>query len=138
MRYFQKIKHIVGEENVKTDLVDRVCYSRDMSLHEGVPDAVVFARSTEEISKILILANEKRFPVVARGSGTSLTGAALPCMGGITLDLSRMNRIKEINRKDYFVVVEPGVISRTSTMPLRLLTFSLQTREAQLSVPSAA
>jgi glycolate oxidase len=110
MDYFNGIKEIVGEENVRTEMVDRVCYSRDMSLHEGVPDAVVFARSKEEISKIFILANEKRFPVVARGSGTSLTGAALPCMGGITLDLSRMNRVREINRKDYYVVVEPGVI----------------------------
>ncbi len=110
MHYLEKIEQIVGEENVKKDLVDRICYSRDMSLHEGVPDAVVFAHRTDEVAKILVLANEEKFPVVPRGSGTSLTGAALPCMGGITLDLSQMNRIKEINRQDYYVVVEPGVI----------------------------
>jgi glycolate oxidase len=110
MSYVDKIEQLVGKENVKTDVVDRICYSRDMSLHEGVPDAVVFARTAEEVQKIVALADQERFPVVARGSGTSLTGAALPCMGGITLDLSRMNRIKEINRKDSYVVVEPGVI----------------------------
>src|SRR5512143_3173308 len=110
MSYVDKIEQLVGKENVKTDVVDRICYSRDMSLHEGVPDAVVFARTAEEVQKIVALANQERFPVVARGSGTSLTGAALPCMGGITLDLSRMNRITEINRKDSYVVVEPGVI----------------------------
>jgi len=113
MSYFQKIEQIVGKENVKTDLVDRICYSRDMSLHEGVPDAVVFVHTTDEVAKILVLANEEKFPVVPRGSGTSLTGAALPCMGGITLDLSQMNQIKETNREDNYVVVEPGVICQT-------------------------
>jgi len=110
MSYFEKIEQMVGKENVKTDIVDRICYSRDMSLHEGIPDAVVFAQTTDQVSKILALANEERFPVVPRGSGTSLTGAALPCMGGITLDLSRMNAIKEINKKDNYAIVEPGVI----------------------------
>jgi glycolate oxidase subunit GlcD len=110
MDYCKDLEEIVGKENVLTEEVDRLCYSRDMSLHEGVPDAVVFVRKTEEIVRILTLAAEQGFPVVPRGSGTSLTGAALPCMGGITLDLSRMNRIKEINRKDSYVVVEPGVV----------------------------
>ncbi len=110
MSYLEKIEQMVGKENVKTDLVDRICYSRDMSLHEGIPDAVVFAHTAHEVAKILALANEERFPVVPRGSGTSLTGAALPCLGGITLDLGRMNRIKEINPKDNYVIVEPGVI----------------------------
>jgi glycolate oxidase len=110
MEYVERIEKIVGKENVKTDLVDRVCYSRDMSIHQGIPDSVVFAQSKEEIVEIVKLANEVGFPVVARGSGTSLTGAALPCMGGIALDLTRMNRIREINRKDGYVVVEPGVI----------------------------
>jgi glycolate oxidase len=110
MEYVEKIEKIVGKENVKTDLVDRVCYSRDMSIHQGIPDSVVFAKSKEEIIAIVKLANETAFPIVPRGSGTSLTGAALPCLGGIALDLTRMNRIKEINRKDGYVVVEPGVI----------------------------
>lgn len=110
MNYFEKLAEIVGKEKVRIELVNRLCYSRDMSLHEGVPDAVVFAHSIEEVQKILLLANQEGFPVVPRGSGTSLTGAVLPYMGGITLDLSRMNRIKEINRKDGYVIVEPGVI----------------------------
>ena len=110
MSYLEKIEQMVGKESVKTDLVDRICYSRDMSLHEGIPDAVVFAHTADEVAKILTLANEERFPVVPRGSGTSLTGAALPCLGGITLDLGRMSRIKEINPKDNYVIVEPGVI----------------------------
>jgi glycolate oxidase subunit GlcD len=110
LSYLEALEKIVGKENVYGDPIDRICYSRDMSLHEGIPDAVVFVHTTEEVQKILALANQERFPVVPRGSGTSLTGAALPCLGGIALDLSRMKRIKEINRKDSYVVVEPGVI----------------------------
>lgn len=110
MSYIEALEKIVGKENVYVDQVDRICYSRDMSLHEGVPDAVVFVRGAEEIQKILILANQEGFPVVPRGSGTSLTGAVLPYLGGITLDLSWMNRIKEIHRKDNYAIVEPGVI----------------------------
>jgi len=110
MEYFEKLEEIVGKKNVKIELIDRVCYSRDMSLHEGIPDAVVFAHTTEEVSKILTLASQLGFPVVPRGSGTSLTGAVLPYLGGITLDLSWMNRIKEIHRKDNYAIVEPGVV----------------------------
>jgi glycolate oxidase subunit GlcD len=113
MSYMGALEKIVGKENVYGDPVDRICYSRDMSLHEGVPDAVVFVHTTGEVQKILVLANREGVPVVPRGSGTSLTGAALPYLGGITLDLSRMNHIKEINRKDNYVVVEPGVICQT-------------------------
>lgn len=110
MSYMGTLEKIVGKENVYGDPVDRICYSRDMSLHEGVPDAVVFVHTTGEVQKILVLANREGFPVVPRGSGTSLTGAALPYLGGITLDLTRMNRVKEINKKDHYVIVEPGVI----------------------------
>ena len=101
---------IVGEKNVKTDQIERLCYSRDMSVHEGIGDAIVFAKTTEEVSRVLKLAGERNLKIIPRGSGTSTTGAVLPCFGGIVLDLSRMNRIKEINLKDGYAIVEPGVI----------------------------
>jgi len=110
MDYIKDLIQIVGEKNVKTDRLERLCFSRDMSVHEGVPDAVVFAKTTDEISKILKLANDRQIKVIPRGSGTSTTGAVLPCLGGIVLDVSRMNKIKEINPKDGYAVVEPGVI----------------------------
>ena len=110
MEYIKDLIQIVGEKNVKTDRIERLCYSRDMSVHEGVADAIVFAKTTDEVSKILKLANDREIKVTPRGSGTSTTGAVLPCFGGIILDVSRMNKIKEINRKDGYAVVEPGVI----------------------------
>jgi glycolate oxidase subunit GlcD len=108
--YLEKLRQIVGEENVRTDPVELMCYSRDMSVHVGVPEVIVFARSTDQVSKIMALANEEGIPVTPRGSGTSVTGAALAPKGGIVLDLSQMNNIREINREDGYVVAEPGVI----------------------------
>ena len=110
MDYIKDLIEIVGEKNVKTDLIERLCYSRDMSVHEGIGDAVVFAKTTEEVSRILKLANERSIKVIPRGSGTSTTGAVLPCFGGLILDVSRMNKIKEVNLKDGYAIVEPGVI----------------------------
>ena len=110
MDYVEKIEAIVGRENVRRDEIERLCYSRDLSVHEGVPDVIVFATDSEEVSKILALANEEKIPVTARGSGTSAVGGALAAKGGILLDLSRMDHILEINRKDGYVIAEPGVI----------------------------
>jgi glycolate oxidase subunit GlcD len=110
MDYIKKLQAIVGAENVRDDLVERLCYSRDMSVHVGVPDAIVFVEATEQVSQVLGLANGQKIPVIPRGSGTSVTGAVLAPKGGIILDVSRMNRIKEINREDGYAVVEPGVI----------------------------
>ena len=58
---------IVGEKNVKTDQIERLCYSRDMSVHEGIPDAIVFAKTTDEVSKILKLANDHEIKVTPQG-----------------------------------------------------------------------
>jgi glycolate oxidase subunit GlcD len=105
-----EIAKIVGPESLFSDRVECLCYSRDMSVHQGVPDAVIFPRTTEQISGIMKLACRDKIPVIARGSGTSTTGAVLPVRGGLLLDLHLMNRILEINDADFYVRVEPGVI----------------------------
>jgi len=110
MDYIKELIKMVGEENVRADEIERLCYSRDLSVHEAVPDAVVFAKTTEEVSKIMSLANKQKIPVTPRGSGTSAVGSALAAKGGILLDLSKMNRIVEIDKENGYVVVEPGVI----------------------------
>jgi glycolate oxidase len=110
MSIYDQIKQIVGPENVFTDYIERLCYSRDMSVHQGIADAVVFASTTEQVSAIMKLASKEKVPVVARGSGSSTTGAVLPVKGGILLDLHLMNKILEINKKDFYARVEPGVI----------------------------
>jgi len=118
MDYVDELIQIVGEKNVKTDLIERLCYSRDLSVHEGVPDVVVFAKTSDEVSRIMRLANKGRIPVTPRGSGTSGVGGALPAKGGILLDLSRMNHILEIDKENAYVVVEPGVICNNLNVAL--------------------
>jgi len=108
--YIKALVEIVGEKNVKTDEIERLCYSRDLSVHEAVPDVIVFVKNAEEISKVMSLANKEKIPVTPRGSGTSAVGGALAAKGGILLDLSRMNNILEIDRENGYAVVEPGVL----------------------------
>ena len=110
MNIIDEITRIVGKENVFDDRVECLCYSRDMSVHQGIPDAVIFSRSTEQVSSIMRLASRARVPVVPRGTGTSVTGAVLPIKGGLLLDLHLMNEILEINKEDFYARVEPGVV----------------------------
>ncbi len=110
MDIIDEIAEIVGSDNLFRDRVECLCYSRDMSVHEGVADAVIFPQTTEQIISIMKLASRDKVPVIARGSGTSTTGAVLPIRGGLLLDLHRMNKILEINPADFYVRVEPGVV----------------------------
>jgi glycolate oxidase len=110
MDVFAKLTEIAGPGNISTSAVDCLAYSRDMSVHWGTPDAIVFATDTEQVSKLVALANQEKIPVTARGTGSSVTGAALAPKGGIVLDFTRLNKIKEINRADGYAVIEPGVI----------------------------
>jgi glycolate oxidase subunit GlcD len=104
------LSEIVGEDNYTLSHVDCLAYSRDMSIHAGVPQAIVFATGAEQVSKLLAWANAEKIPVTARGTGSSVTGAVLPIKGGIVLDFTRMTAIKEIDTANGYVVVEPGVI----------------------------
>jgi glycolate oxidase len=72
---------------------------------------VVFARTTDDVSKTLRFAHKRGIPVTPRGAGYGYVGGCVPVRGGIALSLARMNRIKEINFNDAVAVVEPGVIT---------------------------
>jgi glycolate oxidase len=81
-----------------------------MSIHAGVPQAIVFVTNTEQVSQIVKQANQDKIPVVARGTGSSVTGAVLPIKGGVVLDFTRMNSVLEINKTDGYAIIQPGVI----------------------------
>jgi len=106
----REIEAIVGPAHVLTSPEDRWCYAFDATDQAALPDLVIFPGSAAEISRILILANTHRFPVVPRGAGTGRSGGAVPIEGGAVLVLTRLNRILEINQQDLVAVVEPGVI----------------------------
>lgn len=75
------------------------------------PTVVVKPQNAAEICEIVKLAARERLPVVPRGGGTGLSGGALATRGGILLSVERMDRILEIDRENFFVVVEPGIIT---------------------------
>lgn len=85
-------------------------HGRDESSRpEVLPDAVVMARSTEDVSTVLRLCNEAEVPVVPFGVGSSLEGHVLPVHGGVSLDLSEMDAILDVRPDDLLVVVQAGV-----------------------------
>ena len=110
-RIIDEIEQIAGKGNVLASLEDRRCYSYDARTDGVIPDLVVFPSSAQEVSQILILANNHLFPVIPRGQGTGLTGGSIPVYGGVVLVFTKMNRIVEIDTKNLMAVVEPGVIT---------------------------
>lgn len=100
---------IVGPGFVKDTPEDILTYSYDASLCKGSPDVVVFPKSAEEVAQIARQANQEAIPLIPRGSGTNLSGGAVPTNGGIVLVLTRMTRIVEIDPSNQRAVVEPGV-----------------------------
>ncbi|MCB1419914.1 MAG: FAD-binding protein, partial [Notoacmeibacter sp.] len=74
-----------------------------------LPDGVVFAESAAEVQEVVRTCAEHRVPVIPFGTGTSLEGHVNAPGGGISLDVSRMNRIIRVNQDDLDVVIEPGV-----------------------------
>lgn len=99
---------VSGSVSTNETILDQ--HGRDESAIPPVrPSAVVMPRSTEEVSKVLKYCNTEKIPVVAFGAGSSLEGHVLPLFGGISLDLTEMNKIIEIKSDDLVVRVEPGV-----------------------------
>src|ERR671928_1132337 len=101
---------VVGAEHVRDDPGALLTFSTDATpLERARPDVVVFPATTEEVAAIVRLADERRIPVVPRGSGTNLSAGTVPHRGGIVLVLTRMNRLKEVSAGDLVAVCEPGV-----------------------------
>ena len=105
-----RLRAIVGEHNVLDDEADRYIYGSDSSVHTAMPAAVVRPETIEQVQELLRYASEQGAPVVPRGSGSGMCGQVVPLKGGIVLDMKAMNRILEINIKDGYCRVEPGVI----------------------------
>ena len=99
---------VSGAVSTNETILDQ--HGRDESAIPPVrPSAVVIPHSTEEVSNVLKYCNSEKIPVVAFGAGSSLEGHVLPLFGGISLDLTEMNKIIEIRPDDLLVRVEPGV-----------------------------
>jgi len=107
-------------ERVTTSLPVREAHGRDESWHPVVaPDAVAFAQSTDEVSEIVRICARHGLPVIPFGTGTSLEGHISAPHGGLSLDLSQMNRILEVNVADLDVHLEAGVTRKALNVHLR-------------------
>ncbi|MBE3598605.1 MAG: FAD-binding protein [Limnochordaceae bacterium] len=108
----RELEAIGGPGDVVVQPGDLAAYGYDATPgYRGVPDAVVFVRSTEQVQEVVRLARRHRLPVIARGSGTNLSGGTVPVSGGIVVAFARMNRILEIDEANLTVTVEPGVLT---------------------------
>ena len=104
-----ELRKLYGDR-VSTAHAVREQHGKDISFHEAhLPDAVVFAESAEEVQQIVQLCARHKTPIIAFGTGTSLEGHISAPNGGISLDVSRMNKVLTVNEADLDVVVQPGV-----------------------------
>src|SRR5215210_5466079 len=108
-----RLRELVGADNVLIDADKVEPYAQDAVKEKFPPEAVVLPRTAEEIAAIMRLANERLFPVTARGGGVGYSGGAVPVDGGIVIGTDRMNRIREICVDDLYAVTEPGVTTYT-------------------------
>jgi len=111
MNLAEDLRKLLGEEAVSDEAADLAAHGGDKWVANHPPEVVVFANSTEQVSRLLRFASEKKIPVTARGAGYGYVGGCVPVRGGIALSLVRMNRIKEISFGDSIAIVEPGVIT---------------------------
>ncbi|MCT8977660.1 FAD-binding oxidoreductase [Clostridium sp. CX1] len=102
---------IVGEDRVYVGENINEDFSHDeLGGVSRMPEVMVEVLSTEEVSSIMTYAYENSIPVVARGSGTGLVGASVPIYGGIMINLTKMNRILELDEENLTLTLEPGVL----------------------------
>jgi glycolate oxidase len=111
---------LLGRENVLTARADLATYECDgFTIAKNQPDVVVFPRSTADIVAIVKACNELDVPFMARGAGTSLAGGCVPVGGGVIIATARMKTIHEINIRDRYAVVDPGVVNVWLTNALK-------------------
>lgn len=136
---------ILGPENVLTDPYDLDRYSGDAlsptrafgaeEAFERLADVVARPGGTEDVSAVLRLANELRVPVIPFGAGTGVMGGTVPSLGGIVLDLQRMNKVLAINPTDMTAEVEAGVV--LEDLEQALAPYGLMPGHDPYSVPIA-
>ena len=104
-----ELRQALGDK-VSVNQTMREHHSKDESFHLAtLPDAVVYATSTEDVAATLKICNKNRTPVVAFGAGTSLEGNSTPIFGGVSLDVSQMDKVLRISQEDLDCTLQPGV-----------------------------
>src|SRR3989440_6103836 len=107
----RSLKTLLPKGQVFTDRASLISYEADGGLDKGLPEGVVFPRSTADVVRVVQWAAEHSVPLIARGAGTGLSGGAVADRGGIIVEFSHMNSILDIDEHGRSAVVEPAVIN---------------------------
>ncbi len=111
-RIIEEFRSILGSKGVITKTEELRTYECDgLTNFRVMPEAVVLPTSADQVQAIVRVCHREKIPFVARGSGTGLSGGALPVKNGIVISLARLNRILEIDYVNQRIVVEPGVVN---------------------------
>jgi glycolate oxidase len=115
-RILDEFRAIVGKDGLITEPEQLHTYECDgLTNFRVLPAAVVLPNSAEQVESVVRVCHREKIPFVARGSGTGLSGGALPIENGIVISLARLNRILEVDIPNARIVVEPGVINASVT-----------------------
>lgn len=106
-----QLRRALAADELRVDDAARAAHASDKWFASHLPDIVVLPKTAEAVAAVLRIAHEHRVPVTPRGAGYGYVGGCVPVRGGIALSVARMNRIREINPRDFVAVVQPGVVT---------------------------
>ena len=110
-KLIKELRKLLGDDGVLWRPEELLLYEYDASSDRAAPDAVAFPRSTEDVVRLVRLANQYGLPIIGRGAGTGLSGGALAPRGGLLVVFSRMKRILSVDLENLRAVVEPGLVN---------------------------
>ncbi|PHX95540.1 MAG: FAD/FMN-containing dehydrogenase [Pedosphaera sp.] len=111
LKALPQLRRALAAEELRVDDATRAAHAGDKWFASHLPDIVALPKTAEAVAAVLRIAHEHRVPVTPRGAGYGYVGGCVPLRGGIALSVARMNRIQEINPRDFVAVVQPGVIT---------------------------
>ena len=106
-----QLRRALAADELHVDDAARAAHAGDKWFASHLPDIVALPKTAEAVAAVLRIAHEHRVPVTPRGAGYGYVGGCVPVRGGIALSVARMNRIQEINPRDFVAVVQPGVVT---------------------------
>lgn len=107
-----ELSALLGSERITSDPTELLVYECDgLTLGKHPPDAVVYPQSTEEVAETVKICHRHAAPFLARGAGTGLSGGAVAAQGGVVIQMSRMDKILEIDYENEVAVVQPGLVN---------------------------
>ena len=106
------LRKLLKKDQILISPEERICYSYDATAKIFPPDAVVLARCTEDVVKVMKYAHQHKIIVIPRGAGSGYTGGSLPLKGGIVVSFEQMTRVLHLDKKKKYAIVEPGIVNQ--------------------------